>query len=467
VVTPEPLIPASDPLYEQAAAHIRNEIISGRLQSGDRLPPIRKYAEKLGVSRLTVHRAYSLLSDEGIVVGHPGSGTFVAQLNNRELSKEYLGKFAVHGPMIEFEQICRQAQIRSFATPIPDGSLVDLQDYFAYQLMLSQENTWNLNIAEWGGESELRRAFVPWFKQLGVDLQRNEIVINTGSSALDLFVHYALDPCDTILVDEPWGILFTRLMKHRGVRAIGIDPSRICAEELAELVDRESVQAVLACPHYGFATGIGWSDSLLNRLYEIARVKNIQLLFTLGFGLLPHTAKRILPPAPNGVNIWYGISLPFLTAGALQASAMSIPNEMSEIVRGPESGPEGMTRIAQLAMARYLDKNFQRHLEKARHEFAQRSNRLYHALRSQLNGDIDVLRADGGHGMTLRLPKTPDASALFDSALAENVAIVPNEFICLNSDNFANLRLLFNNIKLTEIDDAAERLARAINRTLA
>lgn len=466
-MTPEPLIPTSDPLYEQAAAHIRNEIISGRLQSGDRLPPIRKYAETLGVSRLTVHRAYSILSDEGIVEGHPGSGTFVAQLNNRELSKEYLGQFAKRGPMIEFEQICRQSQIRSFATPMPDGSLLDLQDYFAYQLMLSQENTWNLYMAEWGGEAELRRSFVPWFKKLGVELQPGEIVINTGSSTLDLFFHYALDPGDKILIDEPWGILFGRLMKHRGIRAIGIDPSRLGPEELTELIERENVHAVLASPHYGFATGIGWSDLLLNRLYEIAKIKKIQLLFTLGFGLLPHNAKRVLPPVPIGVNVWYGISLPFLTAGTMQATAISVPNEICDIVRGPESGPEGMTRIAQLAMARYLDKNFQRHLDKGRHEFGQRSNRLYHALRSQLNGDVEVLRADGGHGMTVRLPKTPNALALFNGALAENVAIVPNEYICQNPDNFANLRLLFNNIKLTEIDDAAERLARAINRTLA
>lgn len=462
----EPLISTTDPLYEQAATHIRNEIVSGRLKSGDRLPPIRKYAESLGVSRLTVHRAYSILCDEGIVISHPGSGTFVAELNNRDVARQYLGKFADHGPIIGFEQICRQAQIRSFATPMPDGSLIDLQDYFAYQMMLAQESNWNLYMAEWGGELELRKAFVPWFKELGADLNPDEIVINTGSRTLDTFLHFAVDPGETILVDEPWGILLKQVLKQEGIRAIGIDPSRMSPDELTELIERENVHGVLACPHYGFMTGVGWPVALLTRLYEVAKVKGISLLLSVGIGLMHHTTRRVLPPMPKGVNAWFTISLPVLTADTMQCTALSVPPEINDLLRRPQIGQEGMSRISQLALAQYLNKNFQRHLEKCRAEFGQRSQRLYHALRAHVHPEVNVFRAEGGHGMTIRFPHKPDAPELFRNALAENVAVVPNEYICFNPENFVNLRLLFNNIKLGEIEDAAERLARAINKSV-
>lgn len=457
---------SSIPLYEQAATRIRNDIVSGRLQSGDRLPPIRKYAEELGVSRLTVHRAYCILSDEGIVFGQPGSGTFVAQLNNRELSKKVLGKFTQSGPMIEFEQVCRQSQIRSFATPLPDGSLWDLRDYFANQMILCQEDSWNSYLAEWGGEGELRREFVPLFRRLGIELEPSDLVLVNGGGVTDLFFKFAVEPGDAVLIDEPWGLLLLKRFEQLGIRPVGFDPSRTSPEALADLIERENIQAVLACPHYGFATGIGWHDSLIRTLYEQAQIRSMQLYFGMSFGLLPYQQPRMLPEVPKGVNVWYGISLPFLTASTLQANIISVPKEIGDIVRSPQYVLEGMTRIAQLALARFMSTNLSRQLEHVREEYEKRASWLYHSLKSNLTCDAEVLRPQGGYGLTVRLPERPDALALFNNSLEESVAVMPGEYVCSNPENFVNLRLLFNNVKLSEIDDAAERVAKAINRTL-
>lgn len=57
---------------------IRSLITTGQLQSGDRLPPERKLAEKLGVSRSYVRDAIRKLEFYGILKTLPQSGTVVA-----------------------------------------------------------------------------------------------------------------------------------------------------------------------------------------------------------------------------------------------------------------------------------------------------------------------------------------------------------------------------------------------------
>lgn len=57
---------------------IRSLITSGQLSSGDRLPPERKLAEKLGVSRTQVRYAIQKLEFYGVLKTLPQSGTVVA-----------------------------------------------------------------------------------------------------------------------------------------------------------------------------------------------------------------------------------------------------------------------------------------------------------------------------------------------------------------------------------------------------
>lgn len=57
---------------------LKDLLISGQLQPGDRLPPERKLSEKFGVSRTYVRDAIRKLEFYGILKTRPQSGTFVA-----------------------------------------------------------------------------------------------------------------------------------------------------------------------------------------------------------------------------------------------------------------------------------------------------------------------------------------------------------------------------------------------------
>ncbi len=65
------------PPYLQLVQQVRQGVLLGFLQPGDRLPLIREVVETLAINPNTVAKAYRQLEQENLVTGRPGQGTFV------------------------------------------------------------------------------------------------------------------------------------------------------------------------------------------------------------------------------------------------------------------------------------------------------------------------------------------------------------------------------------------------------
>ncbi|MFI8833025.1 PLP-dependent aminotransferase family protein [Streptomyces afghaniensis] len=63
--------------YRRIADRIADDIASGRLKPGQRLPPQRAFARRRGIASSTAGRVYGELVRRGLVVGEVGRGTFV------------------------------------------------------------------------------------------------------------------------------------------------------------------------------------------------------------------------------------------------------------------------------------------------------------------------------------------------------------------------------------------------------
>ena len=69
---------AERPLSSQIVDRIWLDVISGAIETGERLPTVRQLAVDLGLNPKTVGRAYEQLERLGIVSTRPGEGTFVS-----------------------------------------------------------------------------------------------------------------------------------------------------------------------------------------------------------------------------------------------------------------------------------------------------------------------------------------------------------------------------------------------------
>lgn len=66
------------PIYFQLVRQLKHLIATGRLSTGDELPPVRVLAQQLVINPNTVVRAYRELESAGLIYTRRGSGTYVA-----------------------------------------------------------------------------------------------------------------------------------------------------------------------------------------------------------------------------------------------------------------------------------------------------------------------------------------------------------------------------------------------------
>ncbi len=70
-------------LYKQVAEQIKDRILSGQLQHGDKLPVESELAKIFGVSRIVIREAMKELAQTGLIEIRPGRGTFVVDDTSR------------------------------------------------------------------------------------------------------------------------------------------------------------------------------------------------------------------------------------------------------------------------------------------------------------------------------------------------------------------------------------------------
>lgn len=67
------------PIYEQVRDGLRQLLVAGAIQPGDKLPSVRQLAGELAINPNTIQRAYETLEAEGYVYSVPGKGSFAAR----------------------------------------------------------------------------------------------------------------------------------------------------------------------------------------------------------------------------------------------------------------------------------------------------------------------------------------------------------------------------------------------------
>lgn len=83
------------PIYEQVKDGLRHLVVTGALQSGDKLPSVRALASALAINPNTIQRAYESLESEGYLYTVAGKGSFAAPQTGINLARRQalLGQF--------------------------------------------------------------------------------------------------------------------------------------------------------------------------------------------------------------------------------------------------------------------------------------------------------------------------------------------------------------------------------------
>ncbi len=86
----------AEKLSDAVVRQVEQLILRGVLRPGEKLPPERDLAERLGVSRPSLRDAISRLQEDGLLSARAGAGVFVAEVLGHAFSPALVALFARH-----------------------------------------------------------------------------------------------------------------------------------------------------------------------------------------------------------------------------------------------------------------------------------------------------------------------------------------------------------------------------------
>ncbi len=80
------------PLFEQVVLGVKEDILRGILNPGDKISSVREMASQLMINPNTISKSYKILEEEEVIVTVRGKGTFVKQLDTQTRNDKQIKK---------------------------------------------------------------------------------------------------------------------------------------------------------------------------------------------------------------------------------------------------------------------------------------------------------------------------------------------------------------------------------------
>ncbi|MEP2920664.1 MAG: PLP-dependent aminotransferase family protein [Sulfitobacter sp.] len=277
-----PEIPDSTgPVYLLIADAIARDMETGRLQSGDRLPPQRRLADLLGLDFTTVSRGYKEAARRDLVESHVGRGTFIrgARAEGRE------------------DDPVRTAQVDLSMNLPPEPDDPDLVDRMRGGLMDVSANMVSLLRYQSGvGSDKDKEAASVWLSMRGMVPRLDRVAITPGAHpAIMAALGTLTRPGDTIACEAITYPGIRRICKQMRLNLVGIpfDDEGILPDALSEVIAAHGPQALYLNPTLNNPTTRTMTIERRMAIAEILRRHGLPLIEDDAYGFVPARA-----PAP-------------------------------------------------------------------------------------------------------------------------------------------------------------------------
>lgn len=152
-----------EPLYIQIKQHLLNQIHTGKVKPGEKLPSEKELTDLFSVSRITVRNALAELQSEGMISRVSGKGTFVSQLSQNMISRPVINNIRKISDDNTVLPVVRQIGV----------IMCNLNAPFQVQLMVSIEQEiykhgFQMIFGLTNGDSEIENNLIEQMLQAGV-----------------------------------------------------------------------------------------------------------------------------------------------------------------------------------------------------------------------------------------------------------------------------------------------------------
>lgn len=444
--------PGDPPVYRQIATAIATRVDEGRIGYGERLPPLRDLAARLGVNVATVARSYRVLEKRGLVESTRGRGTFVRRNIEERLTPETGRTLTSSFIDLTINRAATSHYTEALSEALPqmakDTRLAQLRDYTPPE-----------------GLAAARDAGATWINQSRLDVAATDVVVTSGAQhALLLCLAAIVQPGDVILSSE---------LTYYGLRAIGrllrfsiepvpTDASGLVPEALAERCRDPHVRAIFVVPCMHNPTAVTIPEERRRQLADIARSTDTFLIEDDVYG--PLLSKRPLPLASmHREGTFYITGTSKSMAPGLRVGFLSPPrshlNSVIENVCATEWMPQPLMT---LIFANWMRDGTARAI--VEHQRATLATRFDLAQRI-LDGE-DYAGEPGCPHIWLRLPPPWRAQEFVNTAENNGVGVLPAEAFMIGRSEAPHAVRINLGAATSEqaLEEGLNRLMNTLNR---
>lgn len=467
-------------LYRQVIDLIRDNIDSGTLRPGDRLPSLRRMSKRVGVSVPTVRQAYIELERQRQVESRPKSGFYVRHQSANDI--------VLPGPSPGSQRVSA-ASCRTLMERVYDGinnpDLVPLgianptmakpaakSLHRAMKRVMARAEERSLGYASTLGEPLLRRQIAfHYLDTVGAQVNPDEICItNGGQEALLLALRALAAPGDLIAVESPTYHGTLELIDSLGMRALEVDT---CPEEgviigkLDRALSEHEVTACVFSTTLGNPLGVSMPDEDRVRLLRVLEKHDVALVEDDVYGDLRFDGVRPTPAQflKSKARIVTCGSFSKTAAPGYRIGWLVADNMIDRIAHLKRAFSCSSGLLQQLTLADFLGSgDYSRHLKVLRPVLQQNAERLSAMVADYFPPQTRTSRPVGGSVLWLELPGNIDSIDLFDEAIAEGISIAPGNIFspCACYANF--LRLSFGHPWSPRIETAMRWLGERVSQ---
>jgi DNA-binding transcriptional MocR family regulator len=406
-----PALAQDGPRYMAIADAIAADLASGVLKVGDRLPPQRELAWRLGVTLGTVTRAYQEAERRGLLSGEVGRGSYLRDPNRRGLLPTIL---AAEPGVLQLH----------IAAPPRVHSVSD----FDAALDGVKMNAARLELLDYGpsaGAPAYRQMGSVWLQKCGVKVPAENVVVTAGA-------HPALIACLSMLarrnshvITEPLSyptiLPICRLLGIH-LHAAEMDENGILPDSLEAAVKACGAQTVYLVPTIHNPTTITMSEDRRKAVAELAKTHDLavvedDIFRLLAAGPVPAPIQSLAPE-----RSYYITSLSKTLAPGLRVGFIAAPPQMAENLAVQQMITGARAAGVALEMARHWigDGSADRILKDIRNELSMRRLIALNVL-----GHRKPLCAEGSMYLWLPIPEQWRPGDFARAAEARGVRITP------------------------------------------
>lgn len=444
------------PVYIQIKDYIKDMILEGMLQEGEKLPATRELGVMLKVSRNTVITAYEYLEDEGFINILKGKGAFVGDVNIDRQEKwsinwsekiNWFGRTAEKLDIMKHEMSSNKKMI-SFKSISPDENLFEIEEFKrAFLNEMASEGKRILNYGYALGYKPLIEYLIKYMSNKGVNTENKNILITNGfTEGFDLVLSCLTEKGDYIITENPTHNTAIKLMKLHQLNIVGIDmkDDGINTEQLEKQLSKNRVKLSYLIPSYHNPTGMVMPSQKRVEVYNLLKKYEVPIIED-GFNEeLRYSGAHVAPIAAvagEGNSVIYIGSFSKILFPGLRIGWVLADNELINILESVKRSRNIHTSfLDQAVLYQYMiEGNFEKYLKKARKEYKEKYKFAIYCAEKYI--PYEKIYAEAGLHIFMKLGEGISSRKVLEKCCENNVIFTPGDIFYVDAKGEDTLRL--------------------------